>query len=106
MKCHNNKCEFNNTSSIDNCMMLNSTKICDDFKTEQETPPSGLNIHQPEPEFETITISLHTRESARDFFTIMQKVEANRCNEGDKINLTKEQVKILVRFCDFAASGI
>ena len=106
MKCYNYKCEFNNQSSVDKCMRPNFTQTCSTFWAEPDNKPNGLNIHQPEAEFETITISLHTRESARDFFTIMEKIEANRCNIDDKIKLTKEQVKILVKLCDFAGDGL
>lgn len=106
MKCHNHKCEFNNTSSVNNCMRPNFNKICKDFEAEQDNPPSGLNIHQPESEFETITISLHTKEAARDFFMVIHRVYTHLDKIKGILGLSEKQNKMFKKLYEFKKSGL
>ena len=105
--CFNEECEYHDTDKPHNCseIGLKSFKSCNRFKGSPENL-KGINIYQPEPEFETITISLHTREAARDFYVLILKLESYLNKTDNDIKLTDEQAELLQILCNFNVRGL
>ena len=113
--CQMEDCKHFDPAFALNCKMRQDPDDCDEIEFEYtqidtecdpEDSKAGVNIHQPKPSFDAITITLNTRQAARDFFSLVMKLESYLNNVDSDIKLTKLQTKLLVKLCDADVVGV
>ena len=64
-----------------------------------------MNLTQKKAKFETINIELENRREAVAFFSLIDKLEDYRFNEGSVMRLDKDEELLVIKFSDMNSSG-
>ena len=64
-----------------------------------------MNLTQKKAKFEAINIELVNRREAMAFFSLIDKLEDYRCNEGSVMRLDKDEERLVVELSDMNSNG-